>query len=31
MTNLMMTIYIIPNGFGKVRLCASDPCQLDIK
>jgi len=31
MGNTIMTIYIVPSGFGKAVLCADAPCQLDIK
>ena len=31
MGNTLMTIFIIPSGFGKVVFCVDAPCQLDIK
>lgn len=30
MGNTLMTIYIIPSGFGKAVACAYAPCLLDI-
>ena len=30
MGNTLMTIYIVPSGFGKAVVCAYVPCLLDI-